>query len=98
MPWILRMRQRKSGKRGQSLLEFQVYVEDTESWRRLSEAGITHIFVQWGEIRRYRDSYGFTDFITPELFDELAGQGLLEKVELEYPRDFGELFTVSGGP
>ena len=66
--------------------------------QRLSEAGITHIFVQWGEIRRYRDSYGFTDFITPELFDELAGQGLLEKVELEYPRDFGELFTVSGGP
>jgi len=34
------IRQRKSGKRGQSLLEFQVYVEDTESWRGLSEAGI----------------------------------------------------------
>ncbi len=34
------MRQRKSGKRGQSLLELQLYDADTESWRGLSEAGI----------------------------------------------------------
>ncbi|HJL69303.1 MAG TPA: SMC family ATPase, partial [Anaerolineales bacterium] len=34
------MRQRKSGKRGQSLLELQLYDADTDSWRGLSEAGI----------------------------------------------------------
>ncbi|MFP6650501.1 MAG: hypothetical protein VB817_13615, partial [Pirellulaceae bacterium] len=37
----------------------------TERRERLSEAGITHVFVQWSEISRYRKSYGFTDFITP---------------------------------
>mgnify|MGYP001360475575 CR=1 FL=1 len=36
------IRQRRSGKRGQSLLELQLYDADTESWRGLSEAGIRH--------------------------------------------------------
>ena len=34
------IRQRKRGKRGQSLLELQMYDADTESWRGLSETGI----------------------------------------------------------
>ena len=34
------MRQRKSGKRGQSMLALQLYDLDTESWRGFSEAGI----------------------------------------------------------
>ena len=84
------------------LLETMVRDLSPEQRRqRFSEAGVTHVFVQWSEIRRYRESYGFTDFITPELLDELEGQGLLEKVRQEsfqYPDDFGELFTVRGGP
>jgi len=34
------LRQRKTGKRGESLLEFQAWDPDTESWRSLSEATI----------------------------------------------------------
>lgn len=34
------IRQRKAGKRGQSILEFQTFDVGTESWRSLSEAGI----------------------------------------------------------
>ena len=34
------MRQRKTGKRGESLLEFQAWDPETESWRSLSEATI----------------------------------------------------------
>ena len=46
---------------------------------RLTERGITHVYVDWGEIDRYRSSgnYGFTDFETPALFDALVREGLL---------------------
>ncbi|HEY0981410.1 hypothetical protein [Schlesneria sp.] len=41
--------------------------------------GITHIDVNWAEIQRYRapGSYGYSEFIQPELFAELQKQGLL---------------------
>jgi len=35
--------------------------------------------VHWGEIHRYRTSgYGFTDFVQPEVLDELVDQGIFE--------------------
>lgn len=41
--------------------------------------GITHLDVNWAEISRYRapGSYGYTEFVQPELFAELQRQGLL---------------------
>ncbi len=41
--------------------------------------GITHIYVDWQEIARYRspDNYGFTTFVTTELFAELVQVGVL---------------------
>ena len=40
---------------------------------------ITHVYVDWAEIARYRKpgNYGFTDFETPELFDGLVRAGVL---------------------
>ena len=50
--------------------------EIRQEFRRL---GVTHIDVNWAEIGRYRapGSYGYTDFIQPELFLELQRLGLL---------------------
>ena len=42
--------------------------------------GITHVYVHWGEIARYREpgNYGFTDFVQPAVFERLVDQGILE--------------------
>ena len=50
-----------------------------EATVRLRKRGITHVYVDWAEIARYRrpGNYGFTDFETPELFDDLVRAGLL---------------------
>jgi hypothetical protein len=48
--------------------------------RALRERGITHVYVDWPEIARYRapGNYGFTPFVTPELFAGLVNAGVLE--------------------
>jgi hypothetical protein len=38
---------------------------------------ITHIYVNWSEVLRYRQTYGYTDFVTPARFLELQSIGLL---------------------
>ena len=51
----------------------------------LKAAGVSHVFVHWSELERYREpgNYGFSPYITRSLFDELVAQGILE--ELVYP-------------
>ena len=46
--------------------------------KQLSANHISHVYIHWGEIRRYRDTYGFSDYVTPELVEELVDQGLLQ--------------------
>ena len=55
---------------GRSPSEFQVV---------LHERGITHVYVDWREIRRHRDpaGYGFTDFVTPARFEAWVAAGVL---------------------
>jgi hypothetical protein len=60
----------------------------------LKQRGITHIYVDWKEIRRHRDpdGYGFTDFVTPRRFATWVEAGVLGR-----PRLIGleqELYTV----
>ena len=40
---------------------------------------ITYVYVDWGEIDRYRSpgNYGFTDFVQPAVFDRLVAEGVL---------------------
>ena len=47
----------------------------------LKELGITVVFVDWAEISRYRQpgNYGFTDFVTQELFSQLQQDGVLQQ-------------------
>ena len=51
--------------------------DTAEIRRRFREAGITHVFVNWQEIMRYRNTYGYTDFVTPARFAELQQRGIL---------------------
>ncbi len=45
----------------------------------LAEQGITHVYVHWGEIARYRRTgYGFTNFVQPDVFEEMVAAGVLE--------------------
>ncbi len=46
--------------------------------RALRSRGITHVYVHWGEIARYRATYGYTDFVQPEVFERLIREGILE--------------------
>jgi hypothetical protein len=50
-----------------------------EILEKLHAEGITHIYVDWAWIRRYREpgNYGFTDFVHPALFDRLMADGVL---------------------
>lgn len=45
----------------------------------LVRRGITHVYVDWSEVARYRSpgNYGFTDYVTPDRFDRLVRAGVL---------------------
>jgi hypothetical protein len=45
----------------------------------LARRGITHVYVDWSEVARYRSpgNYGFTDYVTPDRFDRLVRAGVL---------------------
>lgn len=45
----------------------------------LHDRGVTHIYVDWKEVKRHRDpaGYGFTDFVTQDRFDEWVAAGVL---------------------
>ncbi len=50
----------------------------SEIREELRARGITHVFVNWQEILRYRESgYGYSDFVTPRRFEELQRGGVL---------------------
>jgi hypothetical protein len=53
----------------------------------LRTRGITHLFVNWNEILRYRTTYGFTDYVTPERLQSLVAMGILVPVPI--PQELG---------
>ncbi len=63
----------------------------------LADRGITHVYVNWGEIARYRRTYGFTDFVQPAVFDELASAGILAPLP-EIPNSSGRGYRVVPPP
>jgi hypothetical protein len=60
----------------------------------LKDRGITHVLVNWDEVLRYRTTYGFTDFVTPEHVLELEKQGLVAAEPL--PRNISAAIKVDG--
>jgi hypothetical protein len=62
----------------------------------LRKAGITHIYVDWGEIDRYRRSgYGFSAYVRPEVFERLVDEGILRPLP-EIEGDPGRGYEVIG--
>lgn len=45
----------------------------------LASRGVTHLYVNWAEVVRYRLTYGYTDFASPRRFDELVAAGVLDR-------------------
>lgn len=45
--------------------------------RTLRTHGITHVYVNWGEILRYRTTYGYTEYVQPLRFRQLVDQNVL---------------------
>ncbi|MCA9061463.1 MAG: glycosyltransferase family 39 protein, partial [Planctomycetaceae bacterium] len=43
----------------------------------LEDHGVTHVVVNWNEILRYRQTYGYTDFVQPIRFADLVDAGIL---------------------
>ena len=50
---------------------------------KLNELGITHVYVDWNEISRFRSegNYGFSPFVQPEVFDRLVAEGVLKQLD-----------------
>ncbi len=50
---------------------------------RLVEHDVGWVLVNWQEILRYRTTYGYTEFVTPELFGRLCEMGVLGEDEFD---------------
>jgi len=50
----------------------------------LLERGVSHVYVHWPEIERYRSpgNYGITEFLQPRIFADLVTAGVLEPLPL----------------
>ena len=62
----------------------------------LRERGITHIFVQWNEINRYRqpNNYGFSDWPQPSDVQKLVDDGVVSRVDWGFENTLAELLEV----
>lgn len=47
----------------------------------LTERNVHFVLVHWAEIQRYRDTYGFSQWVQPERFRELVANGVLKPVD-----------------
>ena len=78
---------------------FEQLVKDktaTEVRAELLSRNISYVYVNWGEIARYRSpgNYGFTDFVQPAVFDRLVSQGVLEPLPITFQGDSGRAYRV----
>jgi len=64
--------------------------------QQLVRLDVSHVFVNWSEIRRYRATYGFTDYITPERLERCVADGLLRPVPVDgLSTDDGAIFALN---
>lgn len=49
--------------------------------KTLAEQKITHVYVNWAEVLRYRTTYGYTHFVEPSRFQELVDLGVLKQTK-----------------
>jgi 4-amino-4-deoxy-L-arabinose transferase-like glycosyltransferase len=63
--------------------------------KALTDRGISHVYVAWPEIERYRSpgNYGITEFLQPAVFDRLAEARVLERLPM-LAGSRGEMYRV----
>ena len=64
---------------------FELLVKDRspdEIRAALADREITHVYIAWHEIARYRRTYGYSDFIQPEVVERLVAADILEPLPL----------------
>jgi hypothetical protein len=69
--------------------------------RDLRRLGIDCLYVDWNEIARFRapGNYGFTDFVTPEVFAKLVAAGVLDPaVKLGYQQEVYWVRDIASEP
>lgn len=63
---------------------------DAQIRQILASQRITHVYVNWADILRYRTTYGYTPFVTPRVFQVLQQRGMLAEEQtlgwLDYAR------------
>ena len=63
----------------------------------LRDKRISHVFIYWHELDRYRNSYGYSDYVTRERIQrEFVDTGLFEEVSMPEVADRSQLFEVRG--
>jgi hypothetical protein len=78
---------------------FEQWLKDADGesrHRALRERNISHVYVDWSEINRYRSpgNYGFTDYVTPARMRQLVDQRILQPIDGVLDLRAGELFQV----
>ena len=71
----------------------------TERVHVLRARRISHVFISWHELDRYRSpgNYGYSDYVTPELVrSEFVAQGILREIPLGLDPGNSQLFEVVG--
>jgi hypothetical protein len=65
----------------------------------LARRGISHVYVAWDEIARYRQpgNYGISDYLRPQVFADLVAEGVLAPLPL-VPGNAGQAFRVLPAP
>lgn len=91
-PYLLRMPNAYSTCFNVSPTELLLKNKSAEEQRdALAEAGVTHLVIDWADIRRYRSpgNYGFSNWPQPQDIDAIVGAGVLQPVETRFdPADF----------
>jgi len=61
---------------------------------RFQQEGVTHVFVNWKELLRYRLTYGSPEFLRPQSFRQLQQNGLLRRRD-DWPAGAIEVSALS---
>lgn len=92
--------QQWTGEDGTSLHDPDIPLRDPDAIRAtLAEHRVTHVFVNWLEILRYREpgSYGYTEFVSPRRLKALVDLGILRPVPLDPAERSVPLDSLSPG-
>lgn len=63
----------------------------------LAHEQVSHVLVRWDEIERYRSpgNYGYSEYVTPELFDDLVERGVLGRPVAVFNQGSVEVYPVT---